>query len=130
MVDGDEGGEDGGEDGLRILPPKKKSWIDLSPETKIMMVAVVCFVKAPLLLGKVFSLIYEGIRRRPEARRCPRPIWGGGARRGRHDELPDGWGKSVLPLQRVKTIRIAESSDMDSSEAVLDHVWMFFSVVV
>ena len=24
------------------------------------------------------------------------------AGRGRHDELPDGWGKSVLPLQRVK----------------------------
>ena len=23
------------------------------------------------------------------------------AGRGRHDELPDGWGKSVLPLQRV-----------------------------
>ena len=36
------------------------------------------------------------------------------AGRGRHDELPDGYGKSVLPLQRVKTIRIAESSDMDS----------------
>ena len=29
------------------------------------------------------------------------------------------WDKSVLPLQRVKTIRIAESSDMDSWEAVL-----------
>ena len=26
----------------------------------------------------------------------------GMAGRGRHDELPDGWGKSVLPLQRVK----------------------------
>ena len=38
----------------------------------------------------------------------------GMARRGRHDELSDGCGKSVLPLQRVKTIRIAESSDMDS----------------
>ena len=29
------------------------------------------------------------------------------------------WAKSVLPLQRVKPIRIAESSDMDSWEAVL-----------
>ena len=38
----------------------------------------------------------------------------GMARRGRHEELSDGCGKSVLPLQRVKTIRIAESSDMDS----------------
>jgi len=42
----------------------------------------------------------------------------GMARRGRHDELPDGCGKSVLPLQRVKTIRIAASSDMDSWEAL------------
>jgi hypothetical protein len=41
------------------------------------------------------------------------------AGRGIHDELPDGCGKSVLPLQRVKTIRIAESSDMDSWEALL-----------
>ena len=37
-----------------------------------------CFAKAPLLLGQVFFLIYEGVRRRPEARRCPRPILGGG----------------------------------------------------
>ena len=50
MVDGD----DGGEDGLRIPPPEEKSWIDLSPETKIVMVAAVCFAKAPLLLGQVF----------------------------------------------------------------------------
>ena len=80
MVDGDEGGDDGGEDGLRIPPPEKKSWIDLSPETKIVMVAAVCFAKAPPLLGQVFFLIYEGIRRRPEARRCPRPILGGPTR--------------------------------------------------
>ena len=47
------------------------------PETKIVVVAAVCFAKAPLSLGQVFFLIYEGIRRRPEARRCPRPIlWG------------------------------------------------------
>ena len=50
----------------------------------------------------------------------------GMAGRGRHDESPDGCGKSVLPLQRVKTIRIAESSDMDSWEAVLDHVLKFY----
>ena len=43
------------------------------------MVAAVCFAKAPPLLGQVFFLIYEGVSRRPEARRCPRPIWGGGA---------------------------------------------------
>ena len=41
------------------------------------------------------------------------------AGRGWHDELPDGCGKSVLPLQRVKTIRIAESSDMDSWKELL-----------
>ena len=29
------------------------------------------------------------------------------------------WAKSVLPLQSVKTIRIAESSDMDNWETVL-----------
>ena len=29
------------------------------------------------------------------------------------------WDKSVLPLQRIKTIRIAESSDMDSWETLL-----------
>ena len=74
MVDGDDGGGDGGEDSLRIPPPEEKSWIDLSPETKSMMVAVVCFVKAPLLLGQVFFIIYEDVSQRPEARRCPRPI--------------------------------------------------------
>ena len=47
MVDGDDDDGDGGEDGLRIPPPEEKSWIDLSSETKIMMVAAVCFAKAP-----------------------------------------------------------------------------------
>ena len=72
MVDGDDGGGDGGEDGLRIPPPEEKSWIDLYPETKIVMVVAVCFVKAPPLLGQVFFLIYEGVRLRPKARQCPR----------------------------------------------------------
>ena len=76
MVDGDDDGGDGGEDGLRIPPPEEKSWIDLSPEMNIVMMAAVCFAKAPPLLGQAFFLIYEGVRRRPEARRCPRPIWG------------------------------------------------------
>ena len=80
MVDGDEGGEDGSEDGLRIPPPEEKSWIDLSSETKIVMVAAVCFVKAPLLLGQVFFPIYEGVSLRPEARRCLRPNLGGPTR--------------------------------------------------
>ena len=47
------------------------------PETKNVVAAAVCFAKAPLLLGQAFFLVYEGVRRRPEARRCPRPIWGG-----------------------------------------------------
>ena len=47
MVDGDEGGDDGGEDGLQIPPPEEKSWVNLSPETNIMVVAAVCFAKAP-----------------------------------------------------------------------------------
>ena len=47
MVDGDEGGEDGGEDGLRISPPGEKSWINLSPKSKIVVAAAVCFAKAP-----------------------------------------------------------------------------------
>ena len=47
MVDGDEGGEDGGEDGLRIPPPGEKSWINLSPKSKIMAPAALYFTKAP-----------------------------------------------------------------------------------
>ena len=44
------------------------------------------------------------------------------AGRGWHDKLSDGCGESVLPLQRVKTIQIAASSDMDDWKAVLGHV--------
>ena len=46
MVYGDEGGEDGGENGLRIPPPGEKSWINLSPKTKIVVAAAVCFAKS------------------------------------------------------------------------------------
>ena len=93
MVDGDEGGDDGGEDGLRIPPPEKKSWIDLSSETMIVMVAEVYFAKAPLLLGQVFFLIYEGVSRRPEARRCPRPKLGGPTR----PQYQVAWGYPFWP---------------------------------
>ena len=62
MVDGDEGGEDGGEDGLRNPPPGEKSWINLSPKTKIVVAAALCFAKAPPLLGQAFFCIYEGVR--------------------------------------------------------------------
>ena len=64
MVDGDEGGEDGGEDGLRIPPSGEKSWINLTPKTKIVVVAALCFVNRPLLLGQPLFRIYEGVRQR------------------------------------------------------------------
>ena len=53
------------------------------PETK-KVVAAVCFAKAPTLLGQAFFLVYEGVRPRPEARRCPRPIWRWGAHAARY----------------------------------------------
>ena len=77
MVDGDEGGEDGGEDGLRISPPGEKSWINLPPKMMIVVVAALCFAKAPPLLGQPLFRIFEGvreIRRRGGARR---PRWVG-----------------------------------------------------
>ena len=80
MVDGDEGGEDGGEDGLRISPPGEKSWINLSPKTKIVVVVAVCFAKAPLLLGHTLFRIYEGVRENPKERRRPRLHLGGPTR--------------------------------------------------
>ena len=42
---------------------------------------------------------------------------------------PDGCGKSVLPLQREKTIRIAESSDMDSWNELLGLMCKFYKVL-
>lgn len=74
MVDGDEGGEDGGEDGLRIPPPGEKSWINLSPKTKIVVVAALCFANSSPLLGQPLFRIYEGVResRRRGGARGPR----------------------------------------------------------
>ena len=74
MVDGDEGGEYGGEDGLRIPPPGEKSWINLSPKTKIVVAATLCFAEALLLLGQTLFHIYEGVRenRRRGGARGPR----------------------------------------------------------
>ena len=62
MVDGDGGGEDGGEDGLRIPPPGEKSWINLSPKTKIVVVAALYFANRPPLLGHQVFRIYGGVR--------------------------------------------------------------------
>ena len=63
MVDGDEGGDDGGEDGLRIPPPGEISWINLSPKTKIVGVAALCFANSSLLLGQPLFRLYEVVRR-------------------------------------------------------------------
>ena len=52
-----------------------------------------CFAKAPPLIGQTFFLIYEGVRRRPEVRRCPRPIWGGPTRPG----TGAAWGHLIWP---------------------------------
>ena len=59
MVDRDEGGEDG----LRTPPPGKKSWINLTPKTKIVGVAALCFANSSPLLGHPLFRIYEGARR-------------------------------------------------------------------
>jgi len=74
MVDGDEGGEDGGEDGLRIPPPGEKSWINLSPKMKIVVVVALCFSNSFPLLGQPLFRIYEGVResRRRGGARGPR----------------------------------------------------------
>ena len=70
MVDGDEGGEDG----LRIPPPGEKSWINLSPKMKIVVVAALCFANSSPLLGQPLFRIYEGVResRRRGGARGPR----------------------------------------------------------
>ena len=71
MVDGDEGGEDGDEEGLRIPPPGEKSWINLSPKTKIVVAMTLHFVNSSPLLGHAVFRIYEGVsesRRRGGAR--------------------------------------------------------------
>ena len=101
MVDGDDGGGDGGED-----PPEEKSWIDLSPETKIVMVAAVCFAKAPPFLGQASFLIYEGVRRRPEARRCPRPNLGGPTR----PQYQAAWGHPFWPFGTPSCPSFAQSA--------------------
>jgi hypothetical protein len=61
MVDGDEGAEDGGEAGLQSPPPWEKSWIDLTPNLKIVALAALCFVNSLLPLGHPVFGIYEGV---------------------------------------------------------------------
>ena len=80
MVDGDEGGEDGGEDDLRIPPPEEKSWINLSPKTKIVVVAALCFSYRALLLGASVFPLYEEVRERPRGKRVSMPKRGEVAR--------------------------------------------------
>ena len=97
MVDGDEGGEDGGEDSLRIPPPGEKFWTNLSPKTKIMVAAALCFAEAPLLLGQPLFQIYEGVRenRRRSGARGPR--WVGPRGQGIWPRGAHSFGPWTLP---------------------------------
>ena len=52
------------------------------PETKNVVAAAVCFANSPPFLGQRFFLVYEGVRRRPETRRCPGANWSGPTRPG------------------------------------------------
>jgi hypothetical protein len=62
MFDGDEGGEDGGEGGFQSPPLGEKSWINLTPESKIMALTALYFTNSLLPLGHPVFGIYEGIR--------------------------------------------------------------------
>ena len=49
MVDGDDGGDDDGDEAPRIPPPGVKSRINLTPKSKIVVAAALCFANsAPL----------------------------------------------------------------------------------
>jgi hypothetical protein len=62
MVIGDQvRADDGGED-LEIPLSSVERIINLTPETKIVVVAALCFAKASPLLGQPLFRIYEGVR--------------------------------------------------------------------
>ena len=58
MVDGDGVDDDGGEDGEEIPLSGVESRINLTPETKIMVVAKLRIANRSVLLGLRFSRIY------------------------------------------------------------------------
>ena len=69
MVDGDGVGDDGGDEAPRILSPGEKSRSRLTPKTKIVVVAALCFSYRGLLLGVSVFPIYEEVRERPRGKR-------------------------------------------------------------
>ena len=104
MVDGDEGGEDGGEDSLRIPPPGEESWINLSPKTKIVVVAALCFPKTPLLLGQPLFCIYEGVRESRRRGSARGSIWVGSRGQVQWPRGAPSFGPPALP--RVHPLHI------------------------
>src|SRR4051794_7124297 len=64
MVDGDGVDDDGGEDGEEIPLPGVESRTNLTPKTKIVVVAELRIANEPPLLGLRVSGIYDGVRER------------------------------------------------------------------
>jgi hypothetical protein len=60
MVDGDVDDDDGGEDGVKIPLSSMESRTNLTPETKIVVVAALCFAKITFLLGGYVFRVYKG----------------------------------------------------------------------
>jgi hypothetical protein len=83
MVDGDEGGEDGGEGGFQSPPPGEKSWINLTPESKIMALKALYFMNSLLPLGHPVFGIYVGVRE----------SWRRGGARGPNKQAP--WEQGI-----------------------------------
>ena len=69
MVDGDGVGDDGGDEAPRILSPGEKSRSLLTPKTKIVVVAALCFSSRALLWRASVFALYEEVRERPRGKR-------------------------------------------------------------
>ena len=80
MVDGDGVGDDGGDEAPRILSPGEKSRSCLTPKSKIVVVAALCFSSRALLWRASVFALYEEVRERPRGKRVPAGQKGKGAR--------------------------------------------------
>ena len=80
MVDGDGVGDNGGDEAPRILSPGEKSRSRLTPKSKIVVVAALCFSSRGLLLGASIFHLYEEVRERPRGKRGTTKKRGEGAR--------------------------------------------------
>ena len=80
MVDGDGVGDDGGDEAPRILSPGEKSRSRLTPKSKIVVVAALCFSSRALLWGASVFHLYEEVRERPRGKRGTDGKKGEGAR--------------------------------------------------